>query len=40
VVLIPVSLGAAYGFFGGALYERWKCRRIAALVPPGGVPGW
>jgi hypothetical protein len=32
-------LGAAYGFFGGAIYERWKCRKIAAMTslvePPG-----
>lgn len=30
--LIPVVLGAWYGFFGGAFYERWKCRRLAAGV--------
>ena len=28
-LLIPVALGAAYGFLGRALQEWWRCRKIA-----------
>jgi hypothetical protein len=31
-LLLPVSLGAAYGFLGGAFYERWKCQRVVAVA--------